>query len=330
LAAESAPQSGPEQLIAPSPPPAPSQNPEAEPEAAAAESETDEASRQVKSLRQMTWSAPSSVTPADLAPYEMPERGRHKILVAIRHAVVLNDGFQIQGERSISSDSFDFRINEWDEAAMEEALLLSEKIGQCEVVAVTIGSEDAEKSLRKAMAMGADRGVRIWDERLAEADPITIARGLAGVAKHEQPDLFLCGVQSSDLGNGSTGIALAGILGVPHSAAVVACDWEGGDSISLTRELEGGTLQKFSMPTPAVLTIQTGANQPRYATMRMIKQARKKPLVLLDGSELDDGSSGHVVQRIYVPETEQATMLEYDAAQLADFIVDKINETNGG
>ncbi len=282
-----------------------------------------------KDLRPMTWAKAAPIKAAELPPYDLPESKEHKILVAVRHVGILNDGFQIADERGLSGDAFDYRINEWDEAAMEAALLLSEAVGDCEVVAVTIGDEGAEASLRKAMAMGADRGVRLWDDSLTEADPMTIARGLAGIAEIEKPNFIFCGVQSADLGNGSTGIALAGILDMAHSASVTSCDWDGGDLVSLTRELEGGALHRFKLPTPAVLTIQTGANQPRYATMRMIKQAKKKTINVVEGATLDDGSSGFIVQRMYEPIVEQATMLEGTAPDVATFITEKIKEAQG-
>jgi len=283
-----------------------------------------------KELRKMEWGATVPVEAAALDAYKIPEAIKHKILVAVKHVGILGDDFQInEGEQGLSSGSFDYKINEWDESAMEMALLLSEKLGECEVVAVTVGDEGADASLRKAMAMGADRGVRIWDESLLNADPITIARGLAGVAKLENPDLFLCGVQSSDLGHGATGTVLAGILGVPHSASVIECDWDGEAKLTLTRELEGGAQQRFRLPAPAVLTVQTGANQPRYATMRMIKQAKKKPIDTVDGTALDDGSSGFVVNRVYKPVSEKAEMLTVGVDEVADFIVEKINEAGG-
>ncbi|MET2830978.1 heterodisulfide reductase-related iron-sulfur binding cluster [Mesorhizobium shangrilense] len=284
----------------------------------------------VKKLRAMDWEQLAPVEAAKLPAYEMPEKSKHKILVAVRHVGVLNEDFEITSDGlGVSSGSFDHKINEWDEAAMEEALLLSEKLGECEIVVVTIGDEGAETSLRKALAMGADRGVRIWDDGLIDADPMTIARGLAGIAEMERPDLILCGVQSADFGHGSTGTILAGILGLPHSASVVGCDWDGASRLTLTRELEGGTQHRFHLSVPAVLTIQTGANQPRYATMRMIKQARQRPIQLVDGASLDDGSRGFVVDHVYKPVTEQATMLPGSVDEVAAFIIEKVKNVGG-
>jgi len=281
-----------------------------------------------KNLRPMSWKQKSPAAAMEFPPYEIPERVNGRILVIVRHVGVLNEGFEIAGSR-IPAKFLDYRINEWDEAAMEQALLIAEKIEGCEVVAVTIGNEDAEISLRKAMAMGADRGVRISVENLDDCDPIAIACRLAGVAKLEGPDLLLCGVQSADFGHGSTGTAVAGILGLPHSSAVVECTWDGAGQMALTRELEGGILQKLNLAAPALLTIQTGANQPRYATMRMIKQAKKKPLEVVDGHARDDETGGYVLQEVYEPAREQAAMLDLGIEDLADFIIQKVQETRG-
>ena len=107
----------------------------------------------------------------------------------------------------------DFTLNEWDDCALEEAILAIERAGKGEVVAVTIGPEDADASLLKALAKGATRAVRVWHDDLTGADPMTIARVLAGVAAREQPDLIFTGAQSGDHGHGATGTALARILG---------------------------------------------------------------------------------------------------------------------
>ena len=224
----------------------------------------------------------------------------------------------------------EYTLNEWDDAALEEALLTIEKIGSGEVVVIAIGPEDAEVSLRKVLAKGADRAVRVWDDNLACADPVIIARAIAGIAQVEQPDLIFTGVQSSDHAHGTTGTALARILGLPHSAVIKGVEWDGSGKLSLVRELESGTRHLFELPSPAVLAIQTGINVPRYATMRMIKQAKKKPLDVVDGSSVLDGTGGYVIRKMYVPEQTKAEMFdgspEEVAALIANVIRDKMGE----
>ena len=119
--------------------------------------------------------------------------------------------------------------------------------------------------------------------------------------RRKMPDLILSGTQSSDHAHGSTGTALARILGMPHGSVIASVAWDGQGDITVTRELEGGTRHVQTMPAPAVLAIQTGTNVPRYATMRMIKQAKKKPLEVVDGSALIDGGGGYRVRRMYTP-----------------------------
>jgi electron transfer flavoprotein alpha/beta subunit len=138
------------------------------------------------------------------------------------------------------------------------------------------------------------------------------------------------GVQSSDHAHGATGTALARILGLPHAAVVVGLEWDGAERLRVTRELEGGVRHSFALAAPAVLTIQTGANVPRYATMRMIKQAKKKPLVVLDGAPLLDDGGGYLVRRAYTPVQSKAEMLEGSADEIAAFIAKIIREQRGG
>jgi Fe-S oxidoreductase/electron transfer flavoprotein alpha/beta subunit len=282
-------------------------------------------------LRTMTWDDASPVTAAELPPYERPDKTGRRLLVPIKHVASLSDEFELdENQQRIKQTHFDYSLNEWDEAALEEAMLLSEAIGSCEVVVATIGDEGAEASLRKALAKGAHRAIRVWHESLQDADPIAIARGLAGVAKLEEPDMILCGVQSSDYGHGSTGTALAQILNIPHGAVVVDCSWDGGATLMLTREIEGGIRHQFSLPTPALITIQTGTHQPRYATMKMVKQAKTKPLLVVDGASINDGYGGYVVRRMYAPELGKAEMLSGGPAEVAAFIATAVRKRRDG
>ncbi|MFV2092490.1 MAG: heterodisulfide reductase-related iron-sulfur binding cluster, partial [Hyphomicrobiales bacterium] len=172
-------------------------------------------------LNAMDWDHLAPVAPADLGGYTAPEKTGLRILVTVKHVASLGDEYEFTADGlDIADDYLEHDLNEWDDAALEQALLLVEALGGGEVVAVTVGPQAAEKSLRKVLAKGADRGVRIWHDRLANADPVTIARAIAGVAVAEAPNLVLCGTQSSDQAHGSTGTVLARILGLPHGAVV--------------------------------------------------------------------------------------------------------------
>ena len=281
-------------------------------------------------LQEMTWDNPAPVQPPVLDGYEAPAKEGLRILVTVKHAAVVGDEYDFTADgRDISADYLEFQLNEWDDAALEEALLATEKLGGGEVVAVCIGPEEADVTLRKVLAKGADRAVRLWDPVLAGADPVTIARAIAGIATLEQPDLILSGVQSSDHAHGSTGTALARILGLPHAAVVVGMDWDGKDKLQVTRELEGGVRHSFELPSPALLTIQTGINAPRYATMRMIKQAKKKPLAVVDGAAAADAACGYRIKRIYTPEQSRAEMLEGGIEDIAKFVAGIIRDQKG-
>ena len=276
------------------------------------------------------WRA-TPVAAATLPPYEVPAKDGPRVLVAVKRVGELNPDFAIDVDaRTIADEHFEHALNEWDEAALEEALLLTERLGAGEVVAVTIGPEDAEDTLRRALAKGAHRGVRVWDESLRDADPVTVARVLAGVAAQEQPDVVLAGAQSADLGHGATGSVLARILDLPHAAVVLGIEWDGGAAMTVTRELEGGMRQQLALPVPALLTVQTGGSTPRYATMRMIKQAKKKPLTVVDGAGVGLEQAGAVVRRLYEPpKTGRAAMIEGDAAEVARTIAGIIREKRG-
>jgi Fe-S oxidoreductase/electron transfer flavoprotein alpha/beta subunit len=299
-------------------------------EAPATVPEPDTAPPALPALDVMDWDRLAPVTPADLGGYSAPEKSGLRILVTVKHTAKLGDEYEFTADGlDVAQEYLEHDLNEWDDAALEQALLLAEANGGGEVVVVSIGPPEAEKSLRKVLAKGADRAIRIWDDRLRNADPVTIARAIAGVARAEDPDLILSGTQSSDQAHGATGTAVARILGLPHASVIASVDWDGSGAMTVTRELEGGTRHVLQMPAPAVLAIQTGTNTPRYATMRMIKQAKKKPLEVLDGASLIDGGGGYRVRRMYTPEQEKARMLEGTAEEVAEQIATIIRDKKG-
>jgi electron transfer flavoprotein beta subunit len=212
-----------------------------------------------------------------------------KIIVPVKQVAALDDDFELLDDGSgVDPDFVEHDLNEWDAFSVEAALELREGDGgDSEVVVVTVGDEEAEEALLGCLARGADRAVRIWDESLQDADPLVIARVLAGAVSRESADLVLCGVQSSDAVNGATGVALAGYLELPHVAVVKQLDYDPGQSVAtVKRELEGGLAEVLRVRLPALLTIQTGINEPRYANLRAIKQARDKPLEVTTPGEL--------------------------------------------
>jgi electron transfer flavoprotein beta subunit len=204
-----------------------------------------------------------------------------KVVVCVKQAASLGDevAFTADG-RAVDPEYLDLALNEWDTYATEEALRLREAQGG-EVVVVTVGDEGSDPAVRRCLAMGADRGIRVWSDGLAGADAIAVARVLADVMRDEAPDLVLCGVQSSDEASGAVGSALAAFLDLPCETCVVGLDLDGsGGAARVRRELEGGLIEVREVPIPAVVTVQTGINEPRYATFRAIKQADQKELAV--------------------------------------------------
>jgi electron transfer flavoprotein beta subunit len=172
--------------------------------------------------------------------------------------------------------------------------------------------------------MGADRAVRI--EGVSERDPISVARGLADVVRGESPDLVFCGVQSSDSVQAATGTALAELLGLPRVAVVIKIDYDhGARKAVVNRELEGGLIDVTEVDAPALLTIQTGINEPRYATLRAIKQAEQQEIDVRTAT--DAGEPAYRVRRMFVPpKGEGAEMLGKDPAEVARRIKEIIAE----
>jgi electron transfer flavoprotein beta subunit len=226
--------------------------------------------------------------------------------------------------RWIQENDLSFEINEPDAYALEEALQLKEKHGG-EVIAVCAGPARASQTIREALAKGADRALHIEEENLASFDTLGIAKLLAKAAAAEKPDLILTGLQSDDLGYGQTGVVLAEILGLPHGTIIMAVEKTDG-GIRVKRELEDGWFQNVEMPLPAVLTIQSGINKLRYATLMGIKKAKTKEIKRLTAGELGvTATATAVIERVYLPQrTKQTQMLEGSAKEAAAKLVEKL------
>ena len=262
-----------------------------------------------------------------------------KILVPIKQVAVLDEDFEIRDDGcDVDPDYLEYELNEWDDFAWEEALRLQEEHGDAvEIVPLTIGPEEAEEGLRKCLAKGGERGIRVWDEAVQNSDPSAIARIIAKVAEREQADMVFTGALASDHGFAQTGVSAAAQLGWPQVAVVSKLDYQpGGDQATVHRELEGGLEEVLSVQTPAVLTIQLGINEPRYASLRGIKQAKAKPVEVishtdlgLSNDEVGEAGSASRVRRMYIPEKGQAELIEGTPAEQAERLVEIINELKG-
>jgi len=246
-----------------------------------------------------------------------------KLVVCVKQVKVLGDevGFTADS-RDVDPDYLDLALNEWDACATEEALRIRERLGEGEVVAVTAAPAGPELALQRCLAMGVDRAIRVES---AAVDPISIARALAGAVGGESPDLVLCGVQSSDVVQGSTGTALAELLELPRVAVVTKIDWSGSGPATVYRELEGGLIDVVEVDTPALLTVQTGINQPRYATLRAIKLAEQKEIPAVPAP--NRAEPAYRVRRMFAPPKGQgAKILQGPPADVARQIADIVKE----
>lgn len=248
-----------------------------------------------------------------------------KIVVAIKQVPVRDSQLKIDAQGHwIDEGDLSFEINEPDAYALEEALQLKEKHGG-EVVALCAGPARAAQTIREALAKGADRAIHIEDDHLRELDTLGIAHLLAAAVKPEQPDLILTGLQSDDLGYGQTGVVLAEILGMPHATIIMQVEAQDG-AIKVKRELESGWFQHIEMPLPAVLTIQSGINKLRYATLMGIKKAKTKEIRRVEAGELGARPApAAMLERVYLPQkSKQTQIFEGDAKTAAAQLVEKL------
>jgi electron transfer flavoprotein beta subunit len=218
-----------------------------------------------------------------------------------------------------------YEVNEPDAYALEEALRQREK-HKGEVVVVTAGPARAQQVLREALAKGADRAIHLEDDRFVNLDAYNVARAIAAAIKDEQFDLVFTGLQSDDYGAAQTGVILAELLGWPHATIIMQIE-KNDAGIRVKRELEAGYFQFVDMPLPAVLTIQSGINKLRYATLIGIKQAKNKPLRKVTWDEVASavGDNRQKIERLYIPQkTKKTEFLEGSPAEIAKKLVDKL------
>jgi len=247
-----------------------------------------------------------------------------KIVVAIKQVPERDAQVRIAADgRWIEESDLSYTINEPDAYALEEALQLKEKSGAGEVVVVCAGPERVQSTLREALAKGADRAIHIEAENLGALDTLGVAQLLADAIKEESPDLILTGLQSDDLGLGQTGVVLAELMSIPHATIIMQVEATGG-GIKVKRELEDGWFQHVEMPLPALLTIQSGGNKLRYATLMGIKKAKTKEMKTVAAGSTSAAPS-IVLERVYLPEKQKKTeMLTGSPDEVAAKIVDKL------
>lgn len=254
-----------------------------------------------------------------------------KIIVCMKQVPVKDSLLKITEDSSwIHESDLNYEINESDHYALEEALRLKEKHGG-EVILLCMGPQRVTEAIKQGLAKGADRAIHINNETFRSLDPLVNAKILAAAIRQEEFDLVFTGLQSDDYGYAQTGVILADMLGLPHATIVMEIQAQNG-GVKVKRELESGWFQWVELPLPALVTIQSGINQIRYATIKGIMMAKKKEIKQLGLSELGlsesdvkDKASGLVFHNIYVPEkTKQAEILEGDPKEVAHKLAEKL------
>lgn len=240
-----------------------------------------------------------------------------------------------ESKKWIRDQDLTFVASEADNYALEEALRIREAHGG-EVVVLSVGMDHSTRVLRSGLAMGADRGIHLSDEQFVGSDEFGTAQIIAkAVEKDGGADMLLAGVQSDDLGTGTTGIIIAELLGWTHATVVIGVEVNPeGRSVKARRELEGGVNETVELPTPCVLTVQFGINQPRYASLKGIMAAKKKDMKVwsaddigLSSAEVGSEGAQYSISEVFVPERKsKVELIEGSPEEAAGKLVEKLRK----
>ena len=255
-----------------------------------------------------------------------------KIMVCLKQVPHQDARLDVNGDGTwIQEDNIKFEINSYDTYALEEALRIKDA-GEAEVVVASIGPDRVTQALRTALGMGADRAVHVKDDATDGSDALSIAKILAAIAKEESPDLVLMGLMSDDGNASAVPPMVAELMGVPSATAVVAAEAT-GDGYRCERELEGGALEVVELPKPCLIAVQSGMNQVRYASLKGIMAAKKKPIDVKTGADLGvadqvgAGAAKSTIQKIYQPpKGDGAELIEGSTDEVVTQLVSKIKE----
>ena len=227
-----------------------------------------------------------------------------KIAVLVKQVFGSESALQITGDSKwVKEDNASFVMNPPDNYAIEEALIIKEKLGEGEVVIVSQGPTRVQKVIREGLAKGADRGIHIEESGPIETDPLSIAKSIVSAIKDENFDLILSGLQSDDTGMGQTGVLVGELLNMSVATLAIQTDID-KEKIRVKRELESGWFQWVTLGSSASVTIQSGINQPRYPSLKGIMGAKKKEIKVIESLSLDRKQS---VDKVFVPQTSKET-----------------------
>jgi electron transfer flavoprotein beta subunit len=250
-----------------------------------------------------------------------------KIIVLMKQVANKDAVLRISGdEKWINDADVAQQTNESDGYALEEALRMKEAKGEGEVIVCSLGPQSAKSVIKDALARGADRAIHVVVEDSKTLSPFQVANAIADAIREENADLVFTGLQSDDASYGQTGVILAELLGIPHATIVIEVDRSKlNGTVRLKRELESGWYQWFTYQTPALLTIQSGISQIRYASLKGIMAAKKKEIKDVTPS-IADFAGKQTIQKVYMPlKTKQTQMLgNGDAKAGAVELVEKL------
>jgi electron transfer flavoprotein beta subunit len=253
-----------------------------------------------------------------------------KILVCIKQVPDMESKFRIDEAGTwYAKADLAWRMNEYDEYAVEQAVQVKEQLKDGDITVLCIGSDQVKETMKKALAMGCDRGAHISDDDVSGKEPYQVAGVIAEFARDKNFDLIFTGMQSQDRGSGQVGILVAEMLGLPSVSTVVDFKYSDGTA-ELKRELEGGVKACVKVSAPLLVTCQLGLNTPRYPTLPNIMKAKKKELLSIPVADLLKVDSRQETAKIYFPEKKGGGLvLEGDAAELADKLIKILKEQTG-
>jgi electron transfer flavoprotein beta subunit len=243
-----------------------------------------------------------------------------KIAVLVKQVIGSESSLEIsQDQKWVDENSATFVMNPPDNYAIEEAMLIKEKLAVGEVVIISMGPQRVQKVIREGLSKGADRGIHIETESLNEIDPLYTSKVLAETLRVENFDLILSGLQSDDSGMGQTGILLGELLNMSTATLAIETDIE-LNKIRVKRELESGWFQWVELESPCSISIQSGINQPRYPSLKGIMGAKKKEIKVISAPQVEKRQS---ISEIFVPKKSKETeFIETDIDSTVERIVE--------
>jgi electron transfer flavoprotein beta subunit len=239
-----------------------------------------------------------------------------KVLVPVKRVIDYNVKIRVKADQTgVETANVKMSMNPFDEIAVEEAVRLQEAGAATEIIAVSIGPQQCQETIRTALAMGADRGILVQSDD--EVQPLAVAKLLKAIVNKESPDLVILGKQAIDDDSNQTGQMLAALLG--WSQATFASNIElNGDTANVTREVDGG-LETVKVSMPCIVTTDLRLNEPRYASLPNIMKAKKKPIDQLAPADLDVDTVPRLkTLKIVEPSKREAGVMVEDVAQLVD------------